>query len=448
MVISTDITHADPHLGPLQDNGGPTYTQALLSGSPAINAGNPAGCSGKAGILTADQRGSPRVGRCDIGAYEIQFAVVKSVKRVDPNPTSVNIINFALTFTEAVTGIGTISPFSDFYLTTTGITGASVIGVSGSGDIYTVTVDTGSGTGTLRLDVVDNNTIFDLSSQPLGGLGIGDGNFDTGEVYTMDKTAPTVLSSLRNDPNPTKAASNVHFTVTFSEPVSSVDVADFTLSTTGSISGALVNEVSGSGNTYTVTVYSGNGVGTFRLDVPTSATITDLVGNPLASLPYLGGAPYTLSYYVYLPNLSKPDPATIVDVYTFSNRCADFTIPYNGHDAVRITQCITRVRIRLDGQMYFDMNWSAQFLTNDFNYIYKNSDANNPNMYITDNLGNRYDHVATGGAAAQITYFYRFGGPSSADGWFLFPAARSGANVFTFHDDDEQLLIDNIALIH
>jgi len=36
----------------------------LLSGSPAINAGNPATC------LSTDQRGVARVGGCDIGAYE------------------------------------------------------------------------------------------------------------------------------------------------------------------------------------------------------------------------------------------------------------------------------------------------------------------------------------------------------------------------------------------
>ena len=36
-----DQINTDPLLGPLQDNGGPTFTHALLSGSPAINAGDP-----------------------------------------------------------------------------------------------------------------------------------------------------------------------------------------------------------------------------------------------------------------------------------------------------------------------------------------------------------------------------------------------------------------------
>jgi uncharacterized repeat protein (TIGR01451 family) len=67
-----DITQSDPLLGPLEANGGPTFTRALLEGSPAINAGNPAGCMGSEGALNTDQRGLPRTNRCDIGAYELQ----------------------------------------------------------------------------------------------------------------------------------------------------------------------------------------------------------------------------------------------------------------------------------------------------------------------------------------------------------------------------------------
>jgi cysteine-rich repeat protein len=68
-----NIFNANPLLGPLQSNGGPTRTHALLAGSPAINAGNPAGCLDTAGaVLTVDQRGvsRPQFGRCDIGAFE------------------------------------------------------------------------------------------------------------------------------------------------------------------------------------------------------------------------------------------------------------------------------------------------------------------------------------------------------------------------------------------
>jgi hypothetical protein len=63
-------------LGPLQNNGGPTFTQALPAGSPAIDAGNPGAVPGVAGIPTNDQRGAPYTrrynGRIDIGAFEYQ----------------------------------------------------------------------------------------------------------------------------------------------------------------------------------------------------------------------------------------------------------------------------------------------------------------------------------------------------------------------------------------
>ncbi len=58
-----NITGADPMLGPLADNGGPTMTRALQPGSPAVDAADPA-----AAPLT-DQRGVPR--NPDIGAYEL-----------------------------------------------------------------------------------------------------------------------------------------------------------------------------------------------------------------------------------------------------------------------------------------------------------------------------------------------------------------------------------------
>ena len=73
--VGTSTTPIDPKLGPLQDNGGPTFTHALRFDSPAIDAGHSGG-------LTTDQRGLPRPiddpdtanasggDGSDIGAYE------------------------------------------------------------------------------------------------------------------------------------------------------------------------------------------------------------------------------------------------------------------------------------------------------------------------------------------------------------------------------------------
>ena len=79
---ATDVVNGDPKLGPLQDNGGLTFTHALLEGSQAIDTGNPAepGSGGNACEAT-DQRGVARpvdgdedgTTVCDIGAYEAEF---------------------------------------------------------------------------------------------------------------------------------------------------------------------------------------------------------------------------------------------------------------------------------------------------------------------------------------------------------------------------------------
>ena len=48
----TDLPKTDPLLGPLQDNGGPTHTHALLPGSPAIDAGADSAAPAPAGRAT------------------------------------------------------------------------------------------------------------------------------------------------------------------------------------------------------------------------------------------------------------------------------------------------------------------------------------------------------------------------------------------------------------
>ena len=65
-------TAIDPKLGPLQNNGGPTLSEALLAGSPAINSGNNTVCQ-TTPINKIDQRGASRLqgSACDIGAYEV-----------------------------------------------------------------------------------------------------------------------------------------------------------------------------------------------------------------------------------------------------------------------------------------------------------------------------------------------------------------------------------------
>ncbi len=76
-VAASNITGVDPQLGTLQDNGGPTYTQALPASSPAIDAGMSASVVDQRGLLRPVAQGSATstaagANCADIGAFELQ----------------------------------------------------------------------------------------------------------------------------------------------------------------------------------------------------------------------------------------------------------------------------------------------------------------------------------------------------------------------------------------
>ena len=78
--VGTAASPIDPLLGLLQDNGGPTFTMALLPGSPALNNGDPAQ------LGQADQRGVVRSGGVNIGAYQASASPSLSAPRPRPPP--------------------------------------------------------------------------------------------------------------------------------------------------------------------------------------------------------------------------------------------------------------------------------------------------------------------------------------------------------------------------
>src|SRR5205814_2506632 len=97
-----DQTNTDPLLGPLQNNGGPTFTHALLPGSPAIEAGDPS--------FTPppyyDQRGPVfwrvRNDRIDVGSFEVQQGTTPSptpTPTASPTPTPSATATFTPTAT-------------------------------------------------------------------------------------------------------------------------------------------------------------------------------------------------------------------------------------------------------------------------------------------------------------------------------------------------------------
>ena len=199
--------------------------------------------------------------------------VVSSILRASPNPTNSSKVDFAVNFSEEVSGVDV----SDFNLVATDPTDASILTVSGSGSRYIVSADTGTIDNTLRLDLIDNESIVNSVGTKLGDTGNGNGNFINGETYTVDKTSPGIISITRASVSPTNAAS-LDFLITFSEAVSKVDTSDFNLISKNN-TGASISEISGSGNTYTIAVNCGNGDDSLRVDFVDDDSVTDVAGN-------------------------------------------------------------------------------------------------------------------------------------------------------------------------
>jgi hypothetical protein len=116
------------------------------------------------------------------------FPTVLSINRNNP-PTSTTVdksVSFAVTFSEAVTGVDP----TDFALALSGVTATTPVSVSGSGASYTVTVSGISGVGTLGLNLVDDGSIQDAAGNPLqNGSGGGPVSFQSPRTSAAGITA-------------------------------------------------------------------------------------------------------------------------------------------------------------------------------------------------------------------------------------------------------------------
>ena len=198
---------------------------------------------------------------------------VAAINRAGSSPNNASSEAFTVTFSESVTGVDN-TDFTAVTTATAADTGITVTPVSGS--VYTVTVDGVSGDGTLGLNLNSFGTgIADLAGNTIfGGF--------TGQIYTVDHTAPTVASIDLVGSTPNRAGIEA-FTVTFSEGVIGVDASDFTAIATGTAADTGITVTPVSGSVYTVTVNGVTGDGTLGLNLNSSGTgIADLAGNAIS----------------------------------------------------------------------------------------------------------------------------------------------------------------------
>ncbi|WP_069471376.1 hypothetical protein [Candidatus Marithrix sp. Canyon 246] len=141
---------------------------------------------------------------------------VVAIERVTSNLTNLNQLDFRVRFDEAVIGVDVM----DFILNAT-VNNASIIKLIGSNDIYTVTVNTGTGDGNLQLNLIDNGTISN-GNLPLKA------SFTEGEIYNIDKTPPN--TTINSKPPTSNNKKDAHFEFSADEAFSyecKLDLANF-----------------------------------------------------------------------------------------------------------------------------------------------------------------------------------------------------------------------------
>ena len=230
-------------------------------------------------LRTRRHRCLPRVEALDVRLL-LTVPVVSSINLVTTSPTAAGQVTWEVDFDQPVFGVDP----TDFTLLRGSTVGSTLMQVvPQSKSVYLVTASGLTGSGTLGLNLVDDDSILNFSFVRLGGIGLNNGNF-TGQVATLDHVAPYLVSINRAVPAGNTANSIASFTATFSEDVKNVLSQNFSAVTTGNVTANPTYQIAKvSASVYTVTVAGITGAGTLGLNCNGSGTITDLVGNPLVA---------------------------------------------------------------------------------------------------------------------------------------------------------------------
>ncbi len=213
------------------NSGNFTLVNAGLGGAPAITSVTGSGTTwtvtastgtgdGTLGLNMANTTGvSPAVANLpfagQVHIIDRTAPAVSSIARNGASPTALASVSWTVTFSESVAGVDA----ADFALVQSGVSGAAITAVTGSGTTYTVTASTGTGTGALGLNLADNDSIIDAASNPLGGAGAGNGDF-IGETYLI-VTPLTVTASPTSCTNVADIGTQLWTTATPNDPLAS-----------------------------------------------------------------------------------------------------------------------------------------------------------------------------------------------------------------------------------
>ena len=283
-VFEPERMYVDVRVNPsLANNGGPTLTHALLTGSPALGTGNAAACAA-APVNNVDQRGFARpnpVGEdCDSGAFESSFPkpaaqnyVVNSL--ADPGDGTCDVAN--CTLREAITAANTNAGITDtitFSVTGTINLSANLPAIS---DNITIT---GPGTANLVIDGANSYRPFAINSSvsaSINALTIRNGYTTTsgGGIYNLGQL--TISDMAIEDSRALNGGGGLHTT-------SSVTINNVTFDGNSASYGGAISVMGGGSITVTGSRFIGNsatggsGGGIFN-GATVSVTETTFTGN-------------------------------------------------------------------------------------------------------------------------------------------------------------------------
>ena len=190
----------------------------------------------------------------------------------------------------------------------TGTANYGSIAVTGSGNTRTITIGSITGAGTLGI-FIPSGTASDLAGNTAGAAG---------PSTTFDVVQPTTISSLSAASGTTTNAGTVQYTATFAAAEGNVSASNFSLNTTGGVSGASITGVSGSGATWTVTVNTGSGDGTIQLQLANSTGMS----LPVSNTPFNGDT-YTIDKTAPTVTISAPSVT-----YANSSAAISYTVTF------------------------------------------------------------------------------------------------------------------------
>ncbi|WP_197526772.1 beta strand repeat-containing protein, partial [Botrimarina colliarenosi] len=198
-----NLLDVDPLLGPLADNGGPTLTHALLSGSPALNAGDPAIVFNAAEF---DQRGAGYVrvqaGRIDIGAFEAEPPAIPIGGLVVDTTSDLIDSDYSagqFSLREAIF-LANVNAGPNTITFAAGMSGQTILLTGGELEITdTLTIDASALTSNVVIDAQQNSRVLHFSTTSgdlsLEGLTVTGGESTGGGGIRFDSDGALTLTS-------------------------------------------------------------------------------------------------------------------------------------------------------------------------------------------------------------------------------------------------------------